>query len=148
MPYIGEDDVYSVADNYYNHNFPNAQPRTSRNPPPYGSLTIEQRSCPELQSYNRQQQYGCMDYGNQYGCVDYGGDGRMTGMPSFRPLALPQITYGDGQPFLRAYGAELSRYNISMRDFLQVLDAINVAIIPSPENQIFQKAATIGGFFM
>jgi hypothetical protein len=66
----------------------------------------------------------------------------------FRPLALPQIAYGDGQPFLRGYSQELSRYSISIEDFIQVLDTINVAIIPSPENQIFQKGANIAGWFL
>ena len=31
---------------------------------------------------------------------------------------------------------------------MRVVDAINVAIIPNPENQIFQKGATIAGFFV
>jgi hypothetical protein len=66
----------------------------------------------------------------------------------FRPLALPQITYGDGQPFLRGYSSELVQYGISPDEFIQVLDAINIAIIPSPENQIFQKGANIAGWFL
>lgn len=66
----------------------------------------------------------------------------------FRPLALPQLSYGDGQPFLRGYSNELQQYNISFDDFMRTLDAINVAIIPNPENQIFQKGANIAGFFV
>ncbi|KAJ2976238.1 hypothetical protein NQ176_g5065 [Zarea fungicola] len=66
----------------------------------------------------------------------------------FRPLILPQIAYGDGQPFLRGYSAELSRYNMSLESFVQVVDRINVAILPSPENQLFQKGANVAGFFL
>ena len=66
----------------------------------------------------------------------------------FRPLVLPQIGYGDDQPFLRGYSLELNRYGISMEAFITFLDAINVALMPSPENQIFQKGANIAGFFL
>ncbi|KAJ5986051.1 hypothetical protein N7451_010416 [Penicillium sp. IBT 35674x] len=67
---------------------------------------------------------------------------------NFRPIALPQISYGDGQPFLRGYADELGRYGISEGEFIRLVDAINVAIIPNPENQIFQKGANIAGWFM
>lgn len=66
----------------------------------------------------------------------------------FRLIALPQISFGDGQPFLRGYATELVRYGISESDFFRLIDAINVAIIPNPENQIFQKGANIAGWFM
>lgn len=67
---------------------------------------------------------------------------------AFRPFALPQIAYGDGQPFLRGYSNELVPYGIPPEEFIRVLDAINVAIIPNPENQIFQKGANIAGWFV
>jgi hypothetical protein len=35
-----------------------------------------------------------------------------------------------------------------MAEFIQALDMINIATIPSPENQIFQKGANIAGFFL
>jgi hypothetical protein len=85
------------------------------------------------------------DYNNYQQDMGYSQGG---GRGGFRPLALPQISYGDGQPFLRGYSRELQRYNISFRDFMQILDAINVAIIPNPENQIFQKGANIAGWFL
>lgn len=66
----------------------------------------------------------------------------------FRPLALPQVEYGDGKPFLRGYGDELRRYGIEERDFINILDTVNKAVIPNPENQIFQKAANIAGWFV
>lgn len=66
----------------------------------------------------------------------------------FRPLALPQIAYGDDQPFLRGYSNEFVQYGISPEEFIRVLDAINVAIIPNPENRIFQKGANIAGWFL
>lgn len=75
-------------------------------------------------------------------------NGQSLQVDGFRPLILPQIAYGDGQPFLRGYSAELCRYNISLESFVQVVDRINVAILPSPENQLFQKGANIAGFFL
>ncbi|KAF4455760.1 hypothetical protein F53441_1959 [Fusarium austroafricanum] len=66
----------------------------------------------------------------------------------FRPLALPQVQFGDGEPFLRGYSSELSRYGISRDQFLQVVDAINVARTPNPEVQLFQQGANIAGWFI
>ncbi|KAJ5710332.1 hypothetical protein N7488_004488 [Penicillium malachiteum] len=67
---------------------------------------------------------------------------------AFRPIALPQISYGDREPFLQGYANELRQYGISERDFISLIDAINVTIIPNPENQIFQKGANIAGWFL
>lgn len=67
---------------------------------------------------------------------------------NFRPLALPQIDYQDGSPFLRGYSDELRYYGVTERVYFEALDAINVARIPNPENQIFQKGAGIAGFFV
>lgn len=66
----------------------------------------------------------------------------------FRTLALPQSAYGDGQPFIRGYSEHLQQYGISKPTFIEILDAINVAIIPNPEMQIFQKGANIAGWFL
>jgi hypothetical protein len=66
----------------------------------------------------------------------------------FRPLVLPQIAFGDGAPFLRGYSDELAPFGIREREFFEVIDAINIAIVPSPENQIFQKGANIAGWFV
>lgn len=66
----------------------------------------------------------------------------------FQPLGLPQIAFGDGQPFLRGYNSQLAQYGIFEKDFLRLVDAINVAIVPNPENQIFQKGASIAGWFV
>jgi hypothetical protein len=66
----------------------------------------------------------------------------------FRPLVLPQIAYGDGQPFLRGYSDKLAHYGIYEMDFIALVDAVNVAILPNPENQIFQKGANIAGWFV
>jgi hypothetical protein len=67
---------------------------------------------------------------------------------SFQPLGLPQIAHGDGQRFLRGYTGQLAQYSISETDFIRIVDAINVASIPNPENQIFQKGANIAGWFV
>lgn len=67
---------------------------------------------------------------------------------SFRPLVLPQIQVGDGAPFIRAYSSELNRHGITLHQFITVLDEINMARIPNPEAQLFQKGASIAGNFM
>ncbi|KAE8451320.1 hypothetical protein EG329_003949 [Mollisiaceae sp. DMI_Dod_QoI] len=87
-------------------------------------------------------------YDGQYNDLSSTRDVRYSRNGGFRPLALPQIAYGDGQPFLRGYSNDLVQYGISPEEFMQVLDAINVAIIPNPENQIFQKGANIAGWFL
>lgn len=110
--------------------------QTSQPPPGYETYIGDGRGY-QMQSYNGQ------TYAGEYYTGDRGSRGAI-----FRPLALPQTAYGDGQPFLRGYSWELSRYNITMEDFMQVLDSINIAIIPSPENQIFQKGANIAGWFL
>ena len=60
-----------------------------------------------------------------------------------RPLVLPQITYGDGQHFLRAYSDNVAQYGIYKADSIALIDAANV--LPNPENQIFQKSANTAG---
>ncbi|KAL7937848.1 hypothetical protein V8C35DRAFT_319912 [Trichoderma chlorosporum] len=106
-------------------------------PPGYQTYTGDGRGY-QSQPYERQ------PYAGAY----YNDDRGYSRVPNFRPLALPQISYGDGQPFFRGYSQELSRYNITLEDFIQVLDSINIAIIPNPENQIFQKGASIAGWFL
>ena len=66
----------------------------------------------------------------------------------FRPFAIPQYMYGEGQPFLRAYSQELASRGISENDFIRVVDELNIAVIPNPEAQIFQKSAQIAGYFV
>lgn len=74
--------------------------------------------------------------------------GAQSSAHAFRPLALPQIAYGDGQPFIRGYNDQLEWHGISQTEFIRIVDAINVAIVPNPENQIFQKGANIAGWFV
>ena len=98
--------------------------------------------CYETPSFDHRDRYQGQSYDMSRG------DMGSTRDASFRPLALPQIAYGDGQPFLRGYTRELGQYGISEHEFIGLLDAINVAIIPNPENQIFQKGANIAGWFL
>lgn len=109
----------------------------SQSPPRYETCTSDGQGY-RMQSYNP----------HPYGSENYTDNGGWSRSATFRPLALPQIAYGNGQPFLRGYSQELSCYDITMEDFMQVLDSINTAIIPSPENQIFQKGANIAGWFL
>ncbi|KAJ5909107.1 hypothetical protein N7495_001789 [Penicillium taxi] len=104
-------------------------------PPRYENPTFDVRDSYQGQFHNEPQFY--MSRGNM-GSID----------GSFHPIALPQIAYGDEQPFLRGYTYDLSQYGISEQQFIGLLDAINVAIIPNPENQIFQKGANIAGWFL
>ncbi|KAK4496406.1 hypothetical protein PRZ48_012386 [Zasmidium cellare] len=71
-------------------------------------------------------------------------------MPSFANGGgtLPQITSGDGQPFLRAYSNDLSYYGMTARQFVEVIDTINKAIVPNQAKKVFQSAATVAGFFV
>lgn len=66
----------------------------------------------------------------------------------FRPLILPQMGYSKGSPFLRGYSRDLQDYGISNMEFQQIVDAINIAIEPNPEAQLFQKVANVAGWFM
>ncbi|KAF5640904.1 hydrolase or acyltransferase (alpha beta hydrolase superfamily) [Fusarium tjaetaba] len=66
----------------------------------------------------------------------------------FRPLILPQIAFGEGEPFLRGYSSEMDRYGISCDQFLRVVDVINVARTPNPEVKLFQMGAGIAGWFV
>nr|RBQ99388.1 hypothetical protein FVER53263_20094 [Fusarium verticillioides] len=66
----------------------------------------------------------------------------------FRPLLLPQIAFGEGEPFLRGYSSEMDRYGISRDQFLRVVDEINVARTPNPEVKLFQMGAGIAGWFV
>ncbi|KAG5757786.1 hypothetical protein H9Q72_014071 [Fusarium xylarioides] len=66
----------------------------------------------------------------------------------FRPLILPQIAFGAGEPFLQGYSSEISRYGISRNQLLRVVDEINVARTPNPEVQLFQMGAGIAGWFV
>jgi hypothetical protein len=110
----------------------------------YSQPRRRESSASDRRSWNQGQSYDGRSY-NDLGNTRDMGYSRNGG---FRPLALPQMAYGDGQPFLRGYNNELVKYGISPEQFIQVLDAINVAIIPSPENQIFQKGANIAGWFL
>lgn len=124
-------------------------PAYSRQPSRQGYNNSLDSDYGDYDDYQQSRQQTRQGYNNDYN--DYQQDlgyPQGGGRGGFRPLALPQISYGDGQPFLRGYSRELQRYNISFRDFMQILDAINVAIIPNPENQIFQKGANIAGWFL
>ncbi|KAH6644281.1 hypothetical protein C7974DRAFT_371418 [Boeremia exigua] len=66
----------------------------------------------------------------------------------FRPLILPQTGYSKGSPFLRGYSKDLQNYGISNTEFQQIVDAINIAIVPNPEAQLFQKVASVAGWFV
>lgn len=88
--------------------------------------------------------YGRQQYRDQ---VNYSSGSRNSDR-GFRPIILPQIDYGDGQPFMRAYSPELLQYNISEQTLIETIDALNVAMVPNPENQIFQKAMGIAGWFV
>ncbi|KAM0080620.1 hypothetical protein ACKRZS_007209 [Fusarium odoratissimum] len=111
-----------------------SRPRSSQIPP---QINIYQQpsysySSPETMSTNIRYPYDQPSFQNT----------------DFRPLILPQIAFGAGEPFLRGYSSEISKYGISRDQFLRVVDEINVARTPNPEAQLFQKGANIAGWFV
>ncbi|KAJ6093579.1 hypothetical protein N7486_008868 [Penicillium sp. IBT 16267x] len=119
------------------------QDRAPGLPPRYEPPANRHRDWYQRQSYEGQSHDG-QQYYEQRAVTDAG----FPRNANFHPIALPQISYGDGQPFLRGYANELVRYGISEGDSMRLVDAINVAIIPNPENQNFQKGANIAGWFI
>lgn len=129
-------------------------------PPPYGTQlnaphSYDQSAYPSRYSDPSRQMYEqrpSEPYYQDRGYSSYNSSPLQQSRPrqnqGFRPFAVPQVAGGDGQPFLRAYSDELRQYGIEEAQFIQVVDAINKAIIPNPENMIFQKAANIAGWFV
>lgn len=128
---------YSRQDNEEDHNYDHIFGAV----PPYSESTKYQSSTEDQGASGVRRKYNSNGGSTCHGQVH----SRRT---KSRPLALPQIDYGDGQPFLRGYSQELGQSGISFEDFMQALDAINVAIIPNPEAAIFQKGANIAGWFL
>lgn len=113
----------------------------SIDPPPYGTddqdrVGTREFSCEHLDSYSDRS--AARQFPEQH----------RSNYNTFRPIVLPTVAYGDGQPFLRGYSYDLERYDISKSAFISIIDAINVAITPNPELQIFQKGASIAGWFV
>jgi hypothetical protein len=75
-------------------------------------------------------------------------DSSMSSRWDFRPIILPQTGYIRGSPFLRGYSKDLQGYGISSTEFLEIVDEINIANVPNPENQLFQKVASVAGWFV
>lgn len=116
-------------------------------PPPYDPRDPTLSTGYTQSENDRRQSYG-LSQAHAYNSFSPARDSRPSSNGAFRPLALPQINYGDGQPFLRGYSSELAQYGVFEREFIEIIDAINVAIVPNPENRIFQKGANIAGWFL
>jgi hypothetical protein len=67
-----------------------------------------------------------------------------------KPIAIPQIAISSmikpPSPFTRAYAPVLSYYGLSKRDFLKMVDTINICLAASPPFQVMQIASTGIGF--
>ncbi|KAF2665107.1 hypothetical protein BT63DRAFT_429052 [Microthyrium microscopicum] len=65
-------------------------------------------------------------------------------------IAIPQIAIGlkirPPNPMMRAYAQSLSAYEISPKDFMQMIDTINICLSPSPPFQVMQLASMGVGF--
>lgn len=61
------------------------------------------------------------------------------------PIVIPQTTPGAGNPFTRAYSPALSNTNISLVDFLTILDTLNVCLAQTPPLQVLDLAGGIVG---
>jgi hypothetical protein len=65
-----------------------------------------------------------------------------------RPIALPQINFGEGVPFVRGYSTDLAGFGITETQFFQFVDSVNMSIIPNAEAQIVNKVAGLAGWFV
>jgi hypothetical protein len=54
------------------------------------------------------------------------------------PICLPQITGGYGAPFARGYNPQLAEYGLEQDDFLNFLDALNIAMVRA--NDVFAES--------
>ncbi|KAF4634708.1 hypothetical protein G7Y89_g3394 [Cudoniella acicularis] len=60
--------------------------------------------------------------------------------PLKKPIAIPQIAKGLGQPFSRAWAPELQSHGITQDQFLQFIDGLNVISTANPPLQILNLA--------
>lgn len=130
--------------NIYNPGPPSRYDDSSKPYSQYNNYTEQSRDGRMTNTYAQPYDNPRSSYYDQ-GCAQ---DSRSMPSRGFRPLALPQIEYGDGKPFLRGYSDELRQYGIEEKEFIPLLDQVNKAVIPNPENVIFQKAANIAGWFV
>jgi hypothetical protein len=56
--------------------------------------------------------------------------------PLSRPLAVPQVIHGRGNPFSRIWAPELQNHGITEREFLEFIDNLNVVATANPPLQI------------
>jgi hypothetical protein len=61
------------------------------------------------------------------------------------PIAIPQISAGMGQSFLRAWVPILQNYNITIREFVAFIDNLNVISTASPPLQVVDLAGGMIG---
>jgi hypothetical protein len=62
-----------------------------------------------------------------------------------RPVAVPQVAAGLGMPFARAYSPVLQDRDISVNEFLEFIDNLNVVSTGSPPLQILDIAGSVVG---
>lgn len=62
-----------------------------------------------------------------------------------RPVAIPQVLSGIGQPFARGYSQDLHEPGITMQDFVEFIDNFNVVSAGSPPLQIIDMAGGVVG---
>jgi hypothetical protein len=155
---------YGYQQNYYNN--PSSQGYGYNNGPPPSSNTV----APPLPPRRQPSPYGAGEsnppsYQTANGNGNGNGNEQQSSLgaeksltptdsasppppPLSRPIALPQIDYGDASPFVRGYSSEMERLGIDQGSFLHFVDAINVSIIPNAEAQIVNKAAGLAGWFV
>lgn len=63
-----------------------------------------------------------------------------------RPIVVPQINSGTGMPFTRAYAPILAEHGVSMEEFVEFVDNLNVVSASSPPLQVLDLAGGIVGF--
>lgn len=62
------------------------------------------------------------------------------------PVAVPQASKGPGMPFTRAYAPILAEHGVTMEEFVEFIDNLNVVSSSSPPLQVLDLAGGIAGF--
>ncbi|KAI9846930.1 MAG: hypothetical protein M1838_001093 [Thelocarpon superellum] len=66
--------------------------------------------------------------------------------PLRRPIAIPQVTGGIGQPYIRAWAPELESHGISEKEFVEFVDNLNVVTTSNPPLQVLDLVGGVIGF--
>lgn len=63
-----------------------------------------------------------------------------------KPVVIPQVASGPGLPWVRAYATVLAQHGVSVDEFVEFIDSLNVVASSSPPLQVLGMAGGIVGF--